>query len=148
MESEGYDLVGGLRFKGCLEYPVGGEGFLWGGAAEMISEEAGALHEEGGPHLLDDIGEARLEDAAGDGLEGGGKSEVGAFPVLFFSTLEEEEGLGICGGEADATVGAEDLDESGIGGTGGEPFHFEADGCGVAVDVCPAVEEGIVPSIA
>ena len=90
--------------------------------------------------MLDEIGEAGFKDTAGDGFEWGLEAEVSPFPELFFAALEEVERFGVCGGEADAAVGAEDLDEPGVGGSGLEAFHFKAHGDRVAFDSGPGVE--------
>ena len=59
-------------------------------AAESTVQQALALHEAGGPHLLDHIRKSRLENAAGDGFECGAEAKVGAFPPLLRAALEDE----------------------------------------------------------
>lgn len=142
------DRALGLRLQGGGEDLVGGDGFIGRGATEAAVEQAGAFHQVGGPHLLDDVGETGFEDAAGDGLEGRAETEVGALPELFLAAFEEPEGLGVRSAVADAAVGAEDLDIPGVGGAGHEALHLEAHGDFVAADLDPGVEEGVVPGIA
>jgi len=105
-------------------------------------------NEVGGPHLLDDVGEAGFEDAAGDGLERRAEAEVGALPELFLAAFEEPEGLGVGSAVADAAVGAEDLDKPGVRGAGHEALHLETHGDFVLTDFDPSVEESVIPRVA
>lgn len=70
------------------------DGFFGGDAAEFVSQGAGAFGGVGGPHLLEAIGEAGFENAAGDGGEWAVEAEVGFLPDLFFLAFEGPKGFG------------------------------------------------------
>jgi len=88
---------------------VVGDGFVGGRAAEFVAEDACAFGKIGGPHLLEDVGEAGLEDAAGDRLEGRGEPEVGLFPPLLLVAAVTPERLGLFCRVTHAAIGPEDF---------------------------------------
>src|SRR5688572_12702581 len=84
-------------------------------AAEAVAEDSAPLGHEGRPHLEKTIGEPGLEDPTRDRRERPVKAEVSALPALLFAPLKRPEGLGGLGAVLDAPIGAEDLEEPGIG---------------------------------
>ena len=100
------------------------EGFVGGDAGEAVVELAGAFGGVGGPHLEEAIGEAALENAAGDGGEWGLVAEVDAGPALFLGAFKNPESFCVFGAVAHAAFGAEDFEVPGVGFAGGEALGF------------------------
>jgi hypothetical protein len=82
-----------------------------------------ALGHVGGPHLLEAIAEAGLEDAAGDHRETIVRMpNIVSFPHLFFPALEDPYRLRLLGGESHAALGPQHFDEPGIHFPGARRF--------------------------
>ena len=98
--------------------------------------------------MLDHIGEAGLENTAGDGFEGHAEAEIGLLPELLLAVFKEPERFRLLGAVAHAAVGAEHLDEPRVRLAGGHALHFEAQRHVRAVDLRPSVQQSIVPGVA
>src|SRR4051794_36957908 len=100
--------LGGVRARRAQrggEDLVTGEGLRRCHAAEAVTERALALGEIGGPHLQHRVGEAELEDRAGDRRERGDAPGLLALPQLLrAAALERPQVLGRGGREVHAAV--------------------------------------------
>src|SRR5271165_4539977 len=134
-ERGGPDLVLGDRLVGSR-------------AAETPAEQPGALRQERGPHLHEDVGEARLEYGAGYGPEDGLEAEVGPLPSLLPAAPVGPEGLRLLRRIAHAAVGTAGLEDPCVGLPRGHALHLEEHGHGLAADLDGGVEEGVVPGVA
>src|SRR5262245_4233204 len=113
-----------LRFERRRKPFMRSHGFGRCGAAESVAELAFALGEERGPHLLDNIWKAGLEDSSRHGLEGhAADAEIGLLPPLLFAILEQPKGLRMFRAETYAAFGPQDFDQPRVRFARGQAFH-------------------------
>ena len=86
-----------------------GHRFVRRGAAEAVTELAGAFGKISCPHLLQEIGEARLKNASSNRLKRHGESKISGCPGLLLGPRVGEQSLGLFSGEANPSVGSHDF---------------------------------------
>ena len=140
-EGGGEEAMGGGDFGGG---DAGGETAFRLAVVEFV--------EEGGPHLLDAVGEAEFENAASDAGEGGFPAHVDPLPGLFAAhgVAEQLDPARVAARPAAAAQGTLHLEVPGVGLAGGDALGFDGEGEDVAgLRVGGLAEQGaVVPGLA